>query len=77
MLLLVPQQVLFDHNGVLRKYETVDQILREFFELRLQYYEKRKAYLVGFLEAEACKLSNQVRYKVLSFLILILDTDVE
>ncbi|XP_045117952.1 DNA topoisomerase 2-alpha-like isoform X2 [Portunus trituberculatus] len=54
--------VLFDHNGVLRKYETVDQILREFFDLRLQYYEKRKAYLVGFLEAEACKLSNQARF---------------
>ncbi|KAK8401478.1 hypothetical protein O3P69_001004 [Scylla paramamosain] len=60
--LTTSSMVLFDHNGVLRKYETVDQILREFFDLRLQYYEKRKAYLVGFLEAEACKLSNQARF---------------
>ena len=55
-----PRQVLFDHNGVLRKYETVEDILKEFFELRKKYYYKRKAYLVGMLEAEASKLSNQV-----------------
>ncbi|XP_069949301.1 DNA topoisomerase 2-alpha isoform X3 [Cherax quadricarinatus] len=54
--------VLFDHNGVLRKYENVEQILQEFFELRLRYYVKRKAYLLGMLEAEACKLSNQARF---------------
>lgn len=54
--------VLFDHNGVLRKYESVEDILREFFDLRLQYYVKRKAYLVGMLEAETSKLSNQARF---------------
>lgn len=54
--------VLFDHNGVLRRYDSVEEILREFFDLRLQYYTKRKAYLVGMLEAETCKLSNQARF---------------
>lgn len=62
--LSVSTMVLFDHNGVLRKYETVEEILQEFFELRLRYYVKRKAYLVGMLEAEACKLSNQARFIV-------------
>ncbi|XP_045623508.1 DNA topoisomerase 2-alpha isoform X1 [Procambarus clarkii] len=54
--------VLFDHNGVLRRYDNVDQIMQEFFELRLKYYVKRKAYLLGMLEAEAAKLTNQARF---------------
>ncbi|XP_066940662.1 DNA topoisomerase 2-alpha isoform X2 [Macrobrachium rosenbergii] len=54
--------VMFDHNGVLRKYDSVEDIMREFFELRLKFYGKRKAYLVGMLEAEANKLSNQARF---------------
>lgn len=52
--------MLFDHNGVLRKFEAVEEILREFFDLRLKYYSKRKQYLVGMIQAEASKLSNQV-----------------
>lgn len=54
--------VLFDHNGCLRKYETVDDILKEFYPLRLEYYVKRKAYLEGMLKAELLKLSNQARF---------------
>ncbi|XP_069993753.1 DNA topoisomerase 2-alpha isoform X2 [Penaeus vannamei] len=54
--------VLFDHNGVLRKFEAVEEILREFFDLRLKYYSKRKQYLVGMIQAEASKLSNQARF---------------
>ncbi|XP_068236454.1 DNA topoisomerase 2-alpha isoform X2 [Palaemon carinicauda] len=54
--------VLFDSNGVLRRYDTVEDILREFYELRLKYYVKRKAYLVGMLEAETSRLSNQARF---------------
>ncbi|KAM4622820.1 DNA topoisomerase 2-alpha [Discoglossus pictus] len=54
--------VLFDHVGCLRKYETVLDILREFYELRLRYYGLRKDWLVGMLTAEASKLSNQARF---------------
>ncbi|XP_064095039.1 DNA topoisomerase 2-alpha-like isoform X2 [Macrobrachium nipponense] len=54
--------VMFDHNGVLRRYDTVEDIMREFFELRLKFYRMRKAYLVGMLEAEANRLSNQARF---------------
>merc|ERR1711936_352563 len=38
------------------------EILREFYDLRLVYYGKRKKYLEGMLEAEAGKLSNQARF---------------
>merc|ERR1711988_2092465 len=54
--------VLFDHNGCMKKYEDETEILREFYDLRLVYYGKRKKYLEGMLEAEALKLSNQARF---------------
>jgi DNA topoisomerase-2 len=52
----------FDNNNCLRKYEQNSFILKEFFELRHQFYEKRKAYLEGMLQAEADRLSNQARF---------------
>jgi len=54
--------VLFDHLGCLRKYETVEEIMKEFFDLRLSMYEKRKKFMEGTLGAEASKLSNQARF---------------
>merc|ERR1712032_95652 len=54
--------VLFDHLGCLKKYESVEEILREFYDLRLKMYEKRKAYMVGMMAGEAGKLSNQARF---------------
>ncbi|XP_072268495.1 DNA topoisomerase 2-beta isoform X1 [Pyxicephalus adspersus] len=54
--------VLFDHMGCLKKYETVQDILKEFFDLRLHYYSLRKDWLTGMLGAEAAKLNNQARF---------------
>ncbi|GAA55912.1 DNA topoisomerase II [Clonorchis sinensis] len=54
--------VLFDQLGCLKHYRNVDLILREFFDIRLQWYEKRKSYLEGMLAAEARKLENQARF---------------
>lgn len=54
--------VLFDHVGCLKKYDTVLDILRDFFELRLKYYGLRKEWLLGMLGAESAKLNNQARF---------------
>ncbi|XP_043215236.1 DNA topoisomerase 2-alpha-like isoform X2 [Amphibalanus amphitrite] len=54
--------VLFDHMGVLRKYDNVASILREFYTLRLEFYDKRKTHLEGLLGAESSRLSNQARF---------------
>uniref|UniRef100_A0A1A8U146 DNA topoisomerase 2 n=1 Tax=Nothobranchius furzeri TaxID=105023 RepID=A0A1A8U146_NOTFU len=54
--------VLFDHMGCLKRYDSVQDILKEFFELRLHYYKLRKDWLVGSLGSEAAKLSNQARF---------------
>ncbi|XP_077359532.1 DNA topoisomerase 2-alpha isoform X2 [Festucalex cinctus] len=54
--------VLFDHAGSLKKYESVQDILKDFFELRLKYYNLRKDWLLGMLGAESAKLTNQARF---------------
>lgn len=56
--------VLFDKNGCLRKYDSVMDIMKEHFDLRLEYYQKRREFLLGQLGAEASKLSNQARFIV-------------
>lgn len=52
----------FDENQCLQKYDSVLQILKGFYKVRLEMYHKRKDYLEGILEAEASKLSNQARF---------------
>ncbi|KAM4524311.1 DNA topoisomerase 2-alpha isoform 2-T2 [Odontesthes bonariensis] len=54
--------VLFDHVGSLKKYDSVQDILKDFFELRMKYYVLRKDWLTGMLGAESSKLSNQARF---------------
>uniref|UniRef100_A0A3Q0KH18 DNA topoisomerase 2 n=1 Tax=Schistosoma mansoni TaxID=6183 RepID=A0A3Q0KH18_SCHMA len=54
--------VCFDPLGCLKCYPNEIIIIREFYELRLTWYEKRKVYLEGVLSAEARKLENQARF---------------
>ena len=37
---------LFDEEGVIKKYENVFEILKDFIKVRLEYYRKRKEYLL-------------------------------
>ncbi|CAI9103034.1 OLC1v1001450C1 [Oldenlandia corymbosa var. corymbosa] len=53
---------LFDSRGVIKKYDTPEQILEDFFHLRLEYYDKRKMFLLGKLQMELLKLQNKVRF---------------
>lgn len=48
---------LFHPTRGIHKYASPEEILRDFVELRLEHYEKRKAYLIDVLEkrAELCK----------------------
>ncbi|XP_048776509.2 DNA topoisomerase 2-alpha-like isoform X2 [Ostrea edulis] len=54
--------VLFDHNGCIKRYERITEILKEFFDVRLNLYQKRKDYLEGLLSAEASRLENIARF---------------
>merc|ERR1712029_920738 len=58
----ISSMVLFDHLGCLRKFESAEEILQEFFDLRLKYYGKRKRHMEGAIGSELAKLSNQARF---------------
>jgi DNA topoisomerase-2 len=38
--------MLFDQHGAIKRYDSPEAILQEFFDLRLDYYEKRRAALL-------------------------------
>ncbi|XP_071822876.1 DNA topoisomerase 2-alpha-like isoform X2 [Apostichopus japonicus] len=56
------QMVLYDSAGCIKRYDSVEEIFREFFDLRVKHYQKRKDYLEGLLTAESSRLNNQARF---------------
>ncbi len=54
--------VLFDQDGKIKKYSTPEEILEDFYLLRLSYYQKRKEHLVDQLKLMYDRLSNQARF---------------
>ncbi|CDR87300.1 probable DNA topoisomerase II [Sporisorium scitamineum] len=54
--------VLFDQDGKIKKYSSAEEIMEEFYLLRLSYYQKRKEHLVDQLKLMYDKLSNQARF---------------
>lgn len=54
--------VLFDSENILRRYESIEEILKDFFKVRKIKYIERKNYLEGILGAQVAKLSNQARF---------------
>ena len=53
---------LFDQDCSIKKFETTEEIMKEFFGIRLSYYEKRKSLLVQKLQKEQTMLSNKARF---------------
>lgn len=54
--------VLFDTQGRIKKYENVEEILRDFYYVRLDYYQRRKDNLARELSNHLEKLSSQARF---------------
>lgn len=52
----------FDELNCLRRFPSSLDILKEYFPIRLNYYQKRKDYLVGQLTAQAERLTDQARF---------------
>ena len=59
---------LYNSSGQIRKYHNPESILKEFYGVRLNYYTKRKEYLIGKLNKEL----NILKYKVM-FIEYVLD----
>jgi DNA topoisomerase-2 len=53
---------MFDHECKLKKYATVEQVIEDFYGVRIDMYGKRKAYLVEELRKKLVKLSNRAKY---------------
>jgi DNA topoisomerase-2 len=52
----------FNHEEKLKKYENPEQIIDDFYEVRLDFYDKRKSYQIQILTSELVVLSNKARY---------------
>ena len=53
---------LFNKEQQLRKYETIYDIVEEFIQIRLDAYDRRKAYIIDMLEKELVLISNKARF---------------
>ena len=53
---------LFDAEDKLKKYDTVNQIIDDYFETRHKMYDVRKKYRVNELEKEVVLISNKARF---------------
>ena len=53
---------MFNHECKLRKYAVVEDIIDEFYDVRLETYSKRKKYLLENLRRHLVKLSNRAKY---------------
>lgn len=54
--------MLFDSRGKLRKFTTAEEILREFYETRLELFNKRRTHLLGKMARKLALISNKVRF---------------
>ena len=54
--------VLFDKNGIIKRYENEIGIMNEFFILRLEFYDRRKQNLMSTLIREISILENKSRF---------------
>jgi DNA topoisomerase-2 len=57
---------MFDADCKLHKYETVEEIIDQFYGVRIAVYGKRKASLIAEMEKQLVKLSNRARYIMLT-----------
>ena len=53
---------LFDSQEKLVKYNDVRDIIKDYFNVRLKYYENRKKYIIDALGKELILLSNKAKY---------------
>jgi len=53
---------LFNSDDKLKKYGSVEEIIDDYYQTRLEYYKYRKDYMIDALEKELLILSNKAKY---------------
>lgn len=61
----------FDKDGKLKKYNTPEEIIDDFYDVRLEYYQKRKDYILAKYEFD-----KKVMYNRIKFIRALLDDDI-
>ncbi|KAF8167878.1 DNA topoisomerase [Crassisporium funariophilum] len=54
--------ICFDFEGKIKKYDSPEDILEDFYPMRLAYYQKRKDFLANEIQTAFEKLTNQARF---------------
>ncbi|KAL9599418.1 MAG: hypothetical protein Q9219_003855 [cf. Caloplaca sp. 3 TL-2023] len=54
--------VAFDPEGRITKYASVEDILKEFYGVRIKFYERRKAHMLSDMTKDLEKFTNQARF---------------
>ncbi|EGV63849.1 hypothetical protein CANTEDRAFT_104632 [Yamadazyma tenuis ATCC 10573] len=54
--------VAFDPRGKIKKYESSLEILKDFYYVRLEFYQKRKDFMIDELKNQLDKLTEQARF---------------
>jgi DNA topoisomerase-2 len=54
--------VLYDAQGNLKRYSNANEILLDFFDVRYDYYGRRKTFMLNKLQQDLVRLSNKVRF---------------
>jgi DNA topoisomerase-2 len=52
----------FNHRGAITKYTSAFHMIRDFYGVRLDYYAKRKAFVLGQLQYDADIMANKIRF---------------
>ncbi|GIL81030.1 hypothetical protein Vretifemale_10164 [Volvox reticuliferus] len=54
--------MLFDKDGIIKHYQSPEAIIAEFFDLRLEYYEKRRIAMLRFAQLDQQRADNKMRF---------------
>jgi DNA topoisomerase-2 len=52
----------FNHRWAITKYTSAFHMIRDFYGVRLDYYAKRKAFVLGQLQYDADIMANKIRF---------------
>ncbi|GLC69283.1 hypothetical protein PLESTF_000811300 [Pleodorina starrii] len=54
--------MLFDKDGIIKQYPCPEAIIADFFDLRLEYYEKRRIAMLRFAQMDQQRADNRIRF---------------
>ena len=54
--------VLYNNNLELTHYKDVNEIIKEFYDVRIDYYQRRKQYLLDKYDLDKIKLENKIQF---------------